>query len=160
MSLTVEEIIENGERWNQELLDQRKDEELYMTWDIVHQKSSVFASTSCLVTAASIRWKSNLGQDWTLVDDITFEQVQKMSPYFQITIGEEWMEWQHILTIWDNSVIQSYFKQYKIKSFESTPRFIEALKNINDPENYKTVTGVELDTHNLQIFYWIPESKI
>ena len=165
--LSVDCIVKNGEQWNKDWIEGvGSDHWLAESWKILHHQSETFLSTSCEITAAALRWKSGFGDEWTLIDDQTsFEEVQKKSRYFQVSIGEDWMDCEHILTIWDTEIIQSYYKKYKIQSSSINPELITSLENISSPGNYEKVTGVDYkDPSNLRIFYWIPpgttQSKI
>jgi len=165
--LSTDYIVKNGEQWNKEWIKgDGLNHWLASNWKILHHQSETFVSTSCEVTAAVIRWKSGFGDDWSLIDSQpSFDEVLKKSRYFQVSIGEDWMDCEHILTIWDTEIIQSYYKKYKIQSSSITPEFIRALENISSPGNYEKVTGVDYENSpSLQIFYWIPphitQSKI
>jgi hypothetical protein len=159
MLLSAKEIIDNGEKWNKEwLLTNGSEHYLYAACEILHNKSDIFAVTSCEVTSAVIRWKSDcLYKELTFIGkNASYESIYKNYSYFQITIGDDWSDCNHILTIWHDVIIQSYYNKYKIKSFIITPVIIDALNNISKPGNYEKVTSIKNDnTKNLKVFYWI-----
>lgn len=133
---------------------------LYAAYKILHQKSLVFSETSCEVTAAMIRWKLTGKDEWKLLEDTTFDIIQHNHKYFQISIGEGWEDFEHVLTVYDNMIIQSYYNKYKIKSLMVTPEIVEAINNISKPENYEKVTTVKCTLakiKNYKVFYWVPE---
>lgn len=159
--LSADLLIKNAAKSNQQWLHDNPEDWLTMNWQLVHHKSSVFMTTSCEITAASIRTSSGLGSEWLINEDKqTFKQIQILTPIFQITIGETWDSIEHIITIWGNHLIQSYFKHYEAKLTIITPQIINAIDNIDKDNNYEIVTSVKDKPKNtMNVFYWIPNIK-
>jgi hypothetical protein len=145
--LSVDYIVKNVEQWNKDWIQGIGSEHwLADSWKIIDNQSETFISTSCEITAATLRWKSGFGDEWSLVDGCPkFANVREKSAYFQVSIGEDWMDCEHILTIWDTYIIQSYYNKYKIRSSSVTDELIRALENISSLGNYEKVTGVKYE---------------
>lgn len=168
--LSVEDIVKNGEQWNKEWIQTAGSKHwLNQCWKHVHRQSSLFVSTSCETTAEMIRWKSGLGTEWSLVEnDHSFEEIEKKSSIFQVAMGEEWTNNEHILTIWNGHVIQSYYGKFTIESMKLTEEFKKAVNNLSDLKNYEILTrsqkypdGIpfkqpETYKKTLKVFYWLP----
>jgi hypothetical protein len=156
--LSVEKLLDNVEQNKEWIRGEGKDHWLASCWKIMHQQSAIFVKTSCEITAATIRWRAGLGDEWSLVDGgHTFEGIEKKSKYFQISIGEDWTSWEHIVTIWNGYLVQSYYGKYGIKSLPITAEIKEAFDNISGPGNYAKITGIECGHHDdLKVFYWLP----
>jgi hypothetical protein len=96
----------------------------------IMKEKDLFISTSCEVTAAAIRWKSGFGDVWKLMEDgVMFTDISLKYPLFQISIGEEWMDVQHIVTVFDNHLIQSYYNKYTVQSTPNTPKYSQIDKS-------------------------------
>ncbi len=166
--LSIDDIVKNGKQWNLEWLQgEGSDHWLASTWKILHCKTLTFAETSCEVTAAMIRWKLGTGDDWELVPDRKrFEEIEKQSSRFQITIGTDWCNCHHQVTIWDGCLIQSYYNKYTIQSTPINDEIREAFNNISSEGSYETVTkspnfpqGVSIsERENYKTYYWVPSS--
>ena len=164
--LSVADIVLNGETWNREWIQGLgANHWLASCWKTLHRQSSTFVETSCEVTAAAIRWKSGLGDELKLVDDgYQFEDIEKESPYFQISIGEDWSDCEHIVTILDGHLIQSYYQRYKVQSQPITDEIRQAFNKIASEGSYETVTrsqsfpeGVmHREFGKLKTYYWLP----
>lgn len=167
--LSVEEILKNGEQWNEDWINTAGSNHwLASCWKLVHESHTMFVVTCCEVTAAAIRWKSGLGDEWSCLDgDHKFEEVEKKFRIFQISIGEDWTDCQHILTIWDTHIIQSYYAHYKIDGSLITNQLRKAFNEISQAGSYQKVTqsqkypnGIKNEkTHNLKVYYWVPQKN-
>lgn len=156
--MDVETIVKNGIQWNKDWINgPGRSHWLSSCWNLVHKKSDVFIETCCEVTANSIKWKS--GVEFVCSDlKSSFEEVEKQHNKFQVSIWETWDDVQHIMTIWNGNVIQSYFRQYTIKCKTIDDDFRKAIKDISNPASYHIVTGVkDEDVADLNVFYWIPK---
>jgi len=153
MQVSLEDIISNGEQENLEWLEVDKDSYLYLTYTILHGSSKLFAVTSCEVTAAMIQWKYNCNCA-KLLENVKLQDVLKNHTIFTIPFGEDWSDTNHILTVINGHIVQSYYKHYSVKSNLITDDLIEAIDNISLPGNYEKVTGVK-DDNTYHVYYWI-----
>jgi len=87
-------------------------------------------------------------------DEIKFVDLPK-TEMMHISIGEEEGEARHVMILYQSHLLQSYWKQYKLKAVKLTEEVQHALDRIHEPGNYKLVTGVSPagDTRNLKVFY-------
>lgn len=160
-------IIAHGSLYNKDWIDHHPDNWLVYAYDIIHRKSNTFLTTSCEITASMIQWKLGLRLKLT---DCNFEEAVEHASVenatsvaltasknnvFQISISEDWMYCDHILTIMDNYLIQSYYNQYTIKKTLLTSEIINAINNIAEPESYEIITGVKHTNPNWKIYYWV-----
>lgn len=167
--LSVEEIIKNGVDWNYEWIRTAgSDHWLSYCWEKLHNRSNLFVETSCEITAEVIRHKSGFDCKWSLIEDQKFSEIRSQFPIFQISIGEDWMDCEHILTIWQTHIIQSYYAKYTIHSTIITDEVIAAIDQINNSGNYEIVTrntkypyGIcpLSKTNNFKVYYWVPKAK-
>lgn len=157
---SIDELVENGKQWNQDwLISSGKDDWLANIWKIMHKNSEKFSQTSCEVTSAMIRWKFGIDECIEL-ENVTFKEVMKKYPLFQITIGIDNMNNEHVITIYDNHIIQSYFNKYTIQARQLNEQLITAIDNITNIDSYSEITGVNETFDNLKdlkVFYWIPK---
>ena len=125
-----------------------------------------------------MRWKLGYRDIWTLLDaddfimlnssgavgdntlgsSIKFADVQAKYPVFQISIGEDWADTRHILTVYEGYIVQSYYKRYNIKKTAITPEIIRAIDNISHPCSYGVISHAidDFGSEDSQIFYWVP----
>lgn len=162
MSVSKNDVLENCGKWNYGWLKENFDHWLHLNWKVLHGKSVLYAETSCDVTATTIRQKI-LGSDKSLSivieDSPLFDSIANLNSFFQVSIGEDWDNSEHILTVWDNTIFQSYYNKYKIKISDLTSEIINAFDNISENGNYEKITGVEFNnSQNLKVFYWVPSS--
>jgi hypothetical protein len=67
------------------------------------------------------------------------------------------------LTICNGKAIQSYYKEYAIKTKMIDDDFRKAVDDISNPISYKIITDVKNEdltcfTGRLHIFYWVPKT--
>ena len=107
--------------------------------------------TSCICTAGMIRWVltgSGDHVDWCPVAWPT-------SHIYQVMIGEDWDDYQHIITVVGDIVYQSYWNEYNLQR-KRVPDLDHVLKCINQPEMYTRLTGIvpKKDISNWKCFYY------
>lgn len=166
----IENIIAYGQEYNREWVDTNPSHWLVKTYDVLHRRSIIFLSTSCEITAEMMRWKlSEWFEKWELLDDVvSFEEVRTTYPVFQISIGEDWFNNEHVVTIFNDSIIQSYYAAYTIKKNVITQDIISAFNEGTGKdafltnESYKVITrGQSFDKgKNVCVYYWIPTASI
>lgn len=157
--MPAQTLVDNANKSNHQWLLNHPDDLLTASWRSIHGKSSRFTNTSCELTAAAIRSKCSSGDDWNIINkQMTFEEVRAVTPIFQISIGGDWDSTEHILTIWGDNIVQSYYNQYETKMTPITPELISAINHIAIDNNYQIVTN---DKSNLNItkliYYWVPK---
>ena len=152
----LDDIVNYGQEYNKQWITNHPDHWLTQTYNILHNKSIIFASTSCELTACMINTKLNYHNNWTLLDDCQFNHVYNNHKVFHISIGQDWTSPEHVLTVFDNYIIQSYYKKYNVRKTLITQTIIEALDNINAPNSYHTITNTTLNVKDLNVFYWLP----
>lgn len=167
MKLSLNTIVEYGQEFNKEWIDSHPDNFLVKTYEVLHNKSIVFLSTSCEITVAMIKWKYDLEHHWNLVDEgVTFEEVYSKYKMFQITIGESWDDNEHEIMIVDGYIVQSYYGKYAISKKLLAPSIIRSLSLPLTDKKYGTITqsknylnGVIFrgDITNMKLHFWVPE---
>lgn len=165
---TLDSIIEYGQEFNKEWIISNPNHFLSKTYEILHNKSIVFLSTSCEITAAMIKWKLGYNPEinWELVDEgTTFEEMYSKYNIFQITIGESWDDTEHEIMIVDGNIVQSYYGKYPITKNLLTPTIIRSLSLPLTFKKYATITrsnkcpnGIIFngDIDKMKIHYWVP----
>jgi len=157
--LSVSDLVKNGKEWNYEWITTAgKDHWLASTWKILYGNSPVFSQTSCEVTAAMIRWKFGC-DDWIELEKMKFKDVMDKYLLFQITIGTNDVDQEHVITIYKNHIIQSYFDRYPIRATRIDKQLIKAIDNISSLTSYLEITGGMEYYENideLKVFYWVP----
>lgn len=163
-----DDIIARGEELNRQWINQNPNHFLTKTYEILHKSSLVFLSTSCEITAMMIRWQLSTDfNKWEVIDEpVSFEKVYDSYPVFQISIGEDYSDTEHIVTIYKGYILQSYYNKYAIEKNILTPNIIRAFNDPSgvSPKSYATITrssryprGMTLkNTDNLKIYYWVP----
>jgi hypothetical protein len=157
---TAYTLVENTDVAHLQWLTTHSSHHLTSEW-ITQHKSDTFLSTHCHLTAANIRTKSGLGEEWNEIEGVTsFHEVQLLTPIFQITISQDF----HSITIWGEYVIQSYYSLYKPRVIPLTQAFIQAINGINNDNNYYLVTGakkpIDGDYEDLFVSYFVPPGTI
>lgn len=163
----LDDIITRGQSLNEEWITRNPTHWLTETYRVLHKKSGVFASTSCDLTAMMLRWQySKFVDQWELLDEpVVFEDVYRKYPIFQVSIGEDCDNNEHIFTIVNECIVQSYYGAYMIEKNTLTPNIIRALTNAEiSTKNYATITrssrrprGLAVTEHKkLRTYYWVP----
>jgi hypothetical protein len=107
--------------------------------------------TSCYFTALLIRWLIS-DYEWVKVSE---EYIHDKDIY-QIVIGENEIDDQHYLTVFNKNVVfQSFWKEYSLKE-KMFPNLDTLLKSCD----WFKLTGVDiLNTQNYKCFYYVPIHK-
>jgi hypothetical protein len=157
LKMDVKEWVHKGPAWNIEWLDRNPSHILAKTWDVVWKRSMTAVQTSCAVTAEMIREKMQPGKKWTILDpsEVSWDIIRKKYPIFQISLGDEWMSDDHMLTVVGDHVLQSYYRKYTLRVDPLTPEWISAIKNPS-PKSWKTLTFGQSNENTYSVFYWVP----
>lgn len=147
----MEDIIKNGQELNKTWIENHPNHWLVKTYEILHNKSIIFSSTSCEITAMMIQWRLNLHFD---LNEDSLENITKKHNIFQISIGEDCFNNEHLFTIYNNDIIQSYYKKYTIKKTVLTSTILNAINNINEPGSYEIITSIPSTRTDLNVYYW------
>lgn len=166
--MNLEDI--NGAECNLKWLNNNKNTAEFMNWVSIHRSGTVYSNTSCDVTAGMLRdlLQPNV-KKWVLIDS-NFEDVYATYNVFQIAffsekditieeIIEDEIQSEHILTIYEDSVLQSYFKHYSLRISPLDNEFINAINKPTTIKNYKIITGITETKDYVKsqsIFFWIP----
>lgn len=94
--------------------------------------------TCCHTTASMIAWK--LGHPHMVQSFCKLEDLLKEHKFFQIKMCSKPDKPYHILTIYNNYVLQSWLRAYRLKVIPLTPEFINLFDNI--PKNWTTICDV------------------
>lgn len=113
----------------------------------------MFATTSCEVTAMALRKQFapevNV-YDWKLLDEDVTPSFD--TNVFQISIGLEWHEIDHIVTIVHDKILDSWFKQYKLRAIDC-----DRTKLFLSPREYmESLILPNTINPEMQLFYWVP----
>lgn len=167
MKLSLNTIVEYGQEFNKGWIDSHPDHFLVKTYEVLHNKSVVFLSTSCEITVAMIKWKYDLEYHWNS-SNVTLSSTKVYSKYkmFQVTIGESWDDNEHEIMIVDGYIVQSYYGKYAISKKLLTPSIIRSLSLPLTDKKYGTITrsnncpnGVIFrgDITKMKLHFWVPE---
>ena len=163
-------IITRGEELNREWITRNPTHWLTKTYEQLHNKSTIFLTTSCEITAMMLRSQLSESVEWEVLDATpVFNQVHSKYPVFQISIGEDCHNNEHIVTITNGWIIQSYYGRYTIEKNRITPNIIRAINDTEMSEkSYATITrslrcprGLTIKGANrkLRVYYWIPSTN-
>lgn len=154
----ITDLVANGEQYNLEWLLGHKEHHLYHAYCIIHAQNNQFAFTSCEVTAEMIKSRLLGDQLLNLLEISDYNTVSATYPFFQMTFGEEWSDTQHVLTIYEGYILQSYYKKYKLRAVKIDETLKELLQN--PVENYSIITDVKSESDSLQVWFWVPLEKL
>lgn len=118
----MEDIVARGAELNRKWLFEHPKHHLYATWENVHQWNREFVETCCEITAEMLREHVTPHREWTyaLRDpvDIALYSALDLSavdldacPFFQISLGSDVLDTDHIYSVIGGKVYESYFRQ-------------------------------------------------
>lgn len=128
----------------------------------MHQKDNVsyvktyaslsreFFRTSCLLTAAVLRYRLTGHYDFVATDEELTADFAKRTPLFQVEFSLEAEDFdEHVITVCDSTVYQSYFRRFE---FDVRPLHIPAGSpdRAISAEEFKKMLGV--DTENTHYY--------
>jgi len=126
---------------------------LYGYWKMYD--SDVFLYTSCEITALGIRLLFSNEKEWICLENPpSFDEMKRKYPVFQVSFGEDWTDLDHILTVFKDEIIQSFFNRYEITQTPITQKIVNAFDELTD-DSFEIITKVKNNKTN--IFYWVPE---
>ena len=163
--LAIASIVENGPRWNKEWLQRpaTSGHFLAVAWEILHHRSDEFVTTSCEITAEAIRWRLGVEDPslWSLLSEARpFADIRREFPFFQVSIGDCWESCEHVLTIWNDHVIQSYFGHYPCRATPITDTLSAAFDRIRAHGSYQLITETATEVPadmDMNVYFWIPK---
>jgi hypothetical protein len=116
-----------------------------------------FVRTSCETTANMLRMNLVPGVDdisgWHLLDDDA--TIASDVSIFQISLGDEWSDVQHIVTFAHGYLFDSWFKQYSLRAI-ACERNLLVSRTTAITALYNMLPKL---ANTWKVFYWIPIQK-
>ena len=157
-ALTVEEV----NQWKNEWLEKAHP----LDWRVFFSKQDkIFRETNCESTAAAIRWKVSGPRPWKQLPlMVSVQDVFEFFDVFQIVFFKEdnfLVDLQnghsdHILTIWHNQIVQSFYKHYEPHCRVLTADLKRAFTNVNDHLSDIWMLELKQQYPRYKLVFWIP----